>query len=102
MTAHFEQRAPWRAQVELTPASTRTPLWLEPTGATYDVAQVVSAQVSSSEAVEAGVGRSIRCIAELPRATVLVTGVGDPASRCSWTGSGPSHRVRGQRHLGVI
>ena len=88
LTAHLEQHAPWGAQVTVTPGSAGDPFSLEATGATYDVARAAFAQAYGNEAVEAGIGGSIPFIAEFartyPGATVLVTGVGDPASR--WHG----------------
>ena len=54
----------------------------------YDVARATFAEAYGNEAVEMGIGGSIPFIAEFarayPGATVLVTGVGDPASR--WHG----------------
>ena len=57
-------------------------------GAAYDVARRTFAAAYGNEVVEVGIGGSIPFIAEFartfPGAAVLVTGVGDPASR--WHG----------------
>ena len=61
---------------------------LEASGAVYDLARTAFAEAYGNETVESGIGGSIPFIAEFartfPGATVLVTGVGDPASR--WHG----------------
>ena len=88
LTQHLQAHAPWGAQVTVTPGSSGDPFSLEATGATYEIARAAFAQAYGNEAVEAGIGGSIPFIAEFartyPGATVLVTGVGDPASR--WHG----------------
>ena len=88
LTAHLRSAAVWGSQVEVTEGSRGGPFSLEATGAVYDVARGAFAEAYGAAAVEAGIGGSIPFIAELaranPGATVLVTGVGDPASR--WHG----------------
>ena len=88
LTRHLETHAPWGAQVEVTPGAAGEPFSLQTTGAVYDVARATFAEAYGNEAVEMGIGGSIPFIAEFarayPGATVLVTGVGDPASR--WHG----------------
>ena len=97
LTAHLQDHAPWGAHVTVTPGSAGDPFSLETTGATYDLARAAFAQAYGNEAVEAGIGGSIPFIAEFartyPGATVLVTGVGDPASR--W------HGIDESLHLGM-
>lgn len=70
------------------PGSTGEPFALQAVGPVYDLARSAFAEAYGNEAVEAGIGGSIPFIAEFartaPGATVLVTGVGDPASR--WHG----------------
>ena len=88
LTAHLQGNAPWGAQVVVTPGAQGDPFSLEATGDVYDLARAAFAEAYGNEAVEAGIGGSIPFIAEFartfPGATVLVTGVGDPASR--WHG----------------
>jgi acetylornithine deacetylase/succinyl-diaminopimelate desuccinylase-like protein len=88
LTEHLEARAPWGAEVVVTPGSSGQPFELQATGAVYDLARETFAEAYGNEAVESGTGGSIPFIAEFartyPGATVLVTGVGDPLSR--WHG----------------
>ncbi len=97
LTAHLQDHAPWGAQVTVTPGTAGDPFSLETTGRTYDLARDAFAQAYGNAAVEAGIGGSIPFIAEFartyPGATVLVTGVGDPASR--W------HGIDESLHLGM-
>jgi acetylornithine deacetylase/succinyl-diaminopimelate desuccinylase-like protein len=97
LTAHLEQHAPWGAEVEVTPGTVGEPFALEAVGPTYDLARAAFAEAYGNAVVEAGVGGSIPFIAEFartyPGATVLVTGVGDPASR--W------HGIDESLHLGM-
>ena len=88
LTDHLVAHAVWGSVVEVTAGSTAGPFALEAVGDVYDVARGAFAEAYGHEAVEAGIGGSIPFIAEFarayPGATVLVTGVGDPASR--WHG----------------
>jgi acetylornithine deacetylase/succinyl-diaminopimelate desuccinylase-like protein len=88
LTRHLEAHAPWGAQVTVTPGSAGDPFALDASGTTYDIARSAFAEAYGNDAVESGIGGSIPFIAQLarafPGATVLVTGVGDPASR--WHG----------------
>jgi len=88
LTAHLVAQAPWGAEVVVTPGSAGEPFALEATGDVYDLARAAFAEAYGNDAVESGIGGSIPFIAEFarayPGATVLVTGVGDPASR--WHG----------------
>jgi acetylornithine deacetylase/succinyl-diaminopimelate desuccinylase-like protein len=88
LVQHLETHVPWGAHVEVTPGAIGEPFSLETTGEVYDVARTAFAEAYGNEAVEMGIGGSIPFIAEFarayPGATVLVTGVGDPASR--WHG----------------
>jgi acetylornithine deacetylase/succinyl-diaminopimelate desuccinylase-like protein len=97
LTAHLERHAPWGAEVVVTPGAVGEPFALEAVGPVYDLARRAFAEAYGNEPVEAGIGGSIPFIAELarayPRATVLVTGVGDPASR--W------HGIDENLHLGM-
>jgi acetylornithine deacetylase/succinyl-diaminopimelate desuccinylase-like protein len=89
LTAHLEAHVPWGARVtfgsRFGPAE---PFRIDATGAAYDAARRTFSRAFGHDAVETGIGGSIPFIAEFarafPGAAVLVTGVGDPASR--WHG----------------
>ena len=97
LTAHLQAAAPWGSEVVVVPGSVASPFSLETTGPTYDLARAAFAEAYGNDVVEAGIGGSIPFIAEFarsyPGATVLVTGVGDPASR--W------HGIDESLHLGM-
>jgi acetylornithine deacetylase/succinyl-diaminopimelate desuccinylase-like protein len=97
LTAHLERSAPWGAQVIVTPGAAGEPFALEATGDVYALARSAFADAYGAAVVETGIGGSIPFIAEFartyPGATVLVTGVGDPASR--W------HGIDESLHLGM-
>jgi acetylornithine deacetylase/succinyl-diaminopimelate desuccinylase-like protein len=88
LTQHLEARVEWGAEITVTEGSAGDPFSLETTGAVYDLARRTFSEAYGNDVVEAGIGGSIPFIAEFarayPGATVLVTGVGDPASR--WHG----------------
>jgi acetylornithine deacetylase/succinyl-diaminopimelate desuccinylase-like protein len=79
---------PWGAHLEVTLQASGEPFALEPTGSVYDLARDALSAAFEHAAVEVGMGGTVPFIAEFarafPGATVLVTGVGDPASR--WHG----------------
>jgi acetylornithine deacetylase/succinyl-diaminopimelate desuccinylase-like protein len=86
---HLEANVPWGAHVTVTPEpGIAEPFTLQGTGSAYDAARRAFGQAYGNPAVETGIGGSIPFIAEFarefPGAEVLVTGVGDPASR--WHG----------------
>jgi acetylornithine deacetylase/succinyl-diaminopimelate desuccinylase-like protein len=97
LTDHLTANAPWGAEVVVTPGSSGEPFALEARGDVYDVARTAFAEAFGNEVVEMGIGGSIPFIAEFartyPGATVMVTGVGDPASR--W------HGIDESLHLGM-
>ncbi len=97
LTDHLQAHAPWGCQVEVTPGAVGAPFALETVGAAYDVAREAFEEAFGNAPVEAGIGGSIPFIAEFarayPGAAVLVTGVGDPASR--W------HGIDESLHLGM-
>ncbi|GAC1439487.1 MAG: dipeptidase [Mycobacteriales bacterium] len=97
LTDHLTANAPWGAEVVVTAGSAGEPFALEPRGDVYDLARTAFAEAYGNDAVEMGIGGSIPFIAEFartyPGATVLVTGVGDPASR--W------HGIDESLHLGM-
>jgi acetylornithine deacetylase/succinyl-diaminopimelate desuccinylase-like protein len=89
LAEHLETQVPWGAQVTVTPGSgVAEPVALDTAGAAYDAARRAYAEAFGTAVVESGLGGSIPFIAEFartfPGAAVLVTGVGDPASR--WHG----------------
>jgi len=97
LSDHLVGHAVWGSQVEVTEGSTGGAFALEATGDVYDLAREVFEKAYGNAPVEAGIGGSIPFIAEFartyPGATVLVTGVGDPASR--W------HGIDESLHLGM-
>ena len=97
LTEHLTANAPWGAEVIVTPGSAGAPFALEARGDTYELARAAFADAYGNEVVEMGIGGSIPFIAQFartyPGATVLVTGVGDPASR--W------HGIDESLHLGM-
>jgi len=88
LSEHLHQHAGWGCAVDVVPHSSGAGFWLETTGAVYDLAREAFTSAFGNAPVERGIGGSIPFIAEFarafPGATVLVTGVGDPASR--WHG----------------
>jgi acetylornithine deacetylase/succinyl-diaminopimelate desuccinylase-like protein len=89
LAEHLRANVPWGAHVTVTPGpGTAEPFSLDATGEVYDAARRTFAAAYGNEVVEMGMGGSIPFIAEFartfPGAAVLVTGVGDPASR--WHG----------------
>ncbi len=89
LAEHLASHVPWGAQVTVTPGTgVAEPFTLDATGQAYDAARRAFASAYGNATVETGIGGSIPFIAEFarafPGAAVLVTGVGDPASR--WHG----------------
>jgi acetylornithine deacetylase/succinyl-diaminopimelate desuccinylase-like protein len=86
---HLRAHVPWGARVTVKPGpGTAEPFSLDATGNAYDAARRAFSTAYGNDAVETGMGGSIPFIAAFartfPGAAVLVTGVGDPASR--WHG----------------
>jgi acetylornithine deacetylase/succinyl-diaminopimelate desuccinylase-like protein len=98
LTRHLEQHTPWGAQVTVTPGDVGQPYAIDASGPVYDAARAAFRQAWGSEPVHTGVGGSIPFIAEFaasfPSATILVTGVEDPATQ--------AHSVNESLHLGVL
>ncbi|NMO92989.1 M20/M25/M40 family metallo-hydrolase [Actinomycetospora sp. TBRC 11914] len=88
LTEHLHRHVPWGAHLDVTLAASGEPFALEPAGTVYDLARAALSSAFGHTAVEMGMGGTVPFIAEFartfPGATVLVTGVGDPASR--WHG----------------
>ncbi|MGV0875440.1 M20/M25/M40 family metallo-hydrolase [Mycolicibacterium sp. XJ879] len=98
LTRHLEENAPWGAQVTITPGDLGQPYAIDASGPVYDAARAAFREAWGAEAVDTGVGGSIPFIAEFaeafPDATILVTGVEDPATQ--------AHSVNESLHLGVL
>jgi acetylornithine deacetylase/succinyl-diaminopimelate desuccinylase-like protein len=99
LTEHLESNVPWGAKVTVTPGGgTAEPFAIATVGEPFDVARSAFADAYGNDVVEYGIGGSIPFIAEFarafPGAAVLVTGVGDPASR--W------HGIDESLHLGMF
>jgi acetylornithine deacetylase/succinyl-diaminopimelate desuccinylase-like protein len=88
LAEHLTAHAPWGATVTVTNGMAAAPFELDAVGSVYDAARRTFGEAYGKAAVEVGIGGSIPFIAEFartfPGAAVLVTGVGDPASR--WHG----------------
>jgi acetylornithine deacetylase/succinyl-diaminopimelate desuccinylase-like protein len=89
LSDHLDANVPWGARVTVTPEpGIAEPFTIEATGTAYDAARRAFTEAYGNPVVETGIGGSIPFIAEFarqfPGAAVLVTGVGDPASR--WHG----------------
>lgn len=98
LRSHLEKHAPWGAQVTVTPGEIGQPYLIDASGPVYDVARAAFRQAWGAEPIDMGMGGSIPFIAEFaaafPHATILVTGVEDPATQ--------AHSVNESLHLGVL
>ncbi|OMC39316.1 dipeptidase [Mycobacterium sp. GA-1841] len=98
LTRHLEAHAPWGAQVTITPGDVGQPYAIDATGPVYDAARAAFRTAWGTDPVDMGMGGSIPFIAEFaeafPAATILVTGVEDPATQ--------AHSVNESLHLGVL
>jgi acetylornithine deacetylase/succinyl-diaminopimelate desuccinylase-like protein len=98
LTRHLRSRAPWGAQVIVTPGDVGQPYAIDTTGAVYDAARTAFRRAWGADPVEMGMGGSIPFIAEFaaafPQAQILVTGVEDPHTQ--------AHSINESLHLGVL
>ena len=98
VTEHLRRHVPWGAHLDVSTRASGEPFALEATGDVYDLAREALSAAFGHGTVEMGMGGTIPFIAEFartfPGAAVLVTGVGDPASR--W------HGVDESLHLGMF
>ena len=82
----------------MTPGDVGQPYAIDASGPVYDAARAAFRQAWGVDAVDTGVGGSIPFIAEFaaafPEATILVTGVEDPATQ--------AHSINESLHLGVL
>jgi acetylornithine deacetylase/succinyl-diaminopimelate desuccinylase-like protein len=85
LTDHLTSRAPWGAQVTVTPGTSGHAFSLETGGPGYAAFSVGFREAWDEEPVEVGQGGSIPFVAAFsdafPEAEILLTGVGDEASR---------------------
>lgn len=101
---HLRGHVPWGAHVSVSPGvGVGEPVRLNTKGEVYRIAKRVLADAYGNPTVETGIGASIPFITEFsrafPDATVLVTGVGDPASR--WHGIDESLSLE-MFHKGIL
>ncbi|GAY12662.1 dipeptidase [Pseudonocardia sp. N23] len=99
LAEHLRAHVPWGAHVTVEAGTgIAEPFALSSTGSAYDAARAAYSRAYGNSVVEMGIGGSIPFIAEFartfPGAAVLVTGVGDPASR--W------HGIDESLHLGMF
>ncbi|GFG84341.1 dipeptidase [Mycolicibacter algericus] len=98
LKSHLEQHVPWGAQLTVTPGDIGQPYAIDATGPVYEAARAAFRQAWGVEPVDMGMGGSIPFIAEFaaayPQATILVTGVEDPAAQ--------AHSINESLHLGVL
>jgi acetylornithine deacetylase/succinyl-diaminopimelate desuccinylase-like protein len=82
----------------VTPGDVGQPYAIDVSGPVYQAARGAFRQAWGTDAIDMGVGGSIPFIAEFaaafPAATILVTGVEDPATQ--------AHSVNESLHLGVL
>lgn len=85
LVTHLEENVAWGAEVTVTPGATGEAFALDTTGPIYDTFRSAFHAAWGTETVEMGVGGSIPFVADFasryPEATILLTGVADPASR---------------------
>jgi acetylornithine deacetylase/succinyl-diaminopimelate desuccinylase-like protein len=85
LVSHLEANVEWGAEVTITPGATGEAFALDTSGSVYDVFRQAFAEAWGAETVEMGEGGSIPFVADFaeryPNATILLTGVADPASR---------------------
>ena len=94
--AHLKAAAPWGAQVRVLDGEVGYPFAAQADGPAYDAARTAFADAWGTPPVDVGIGGSIPFVAAFaetfPRASVLVTGVGDPDTR--------AHGLDESLHLG--
>ena len=82
---HLEESVEWGAEVTVIPGATGEAVTVDTTGAVYDAFRAALGTAWGTSTVEMGMGGSIPFVADLadrfPDATILLTGVADPASR---------------------
>ncbi|MGE0226958.1 MAG: dipeptidase [Dehalococcoidia bacterium] len=85
LEAHLRARVPWGAELRFTPGARAEPFELTEKGRSYEAFHAGLAAAWGRPAIDIGVGGTIPLVAALaerfPRASVLLTGVGEPYSR---------------------
>jgi len=98
LTAHLKSNVPWGAHVTVTRGDKGEPYAIDASGPVYDAARSAFRQAWGTDPIDMGMGGSIPFIAEFaaafPQATILVTGVEDPATQ--------AHSINESLHLGVL
>ncbi len=98
LTRHLRDHTPWGAHVTVTPGDIGQPYAIDASGPVYETVRAAFTTAWGHEPVDMGMGGSIPFIAEFaaafPDATVLVTGVEDPATQ--------AHSINESLHLGVL
>lgn len=98
LTRHLQAHAPWGARVTVIPGEVGQPYAIDAGGPVYDAARAAFRRAWGTDPVEMGMGGSIPFIAEFadayPQATILVTGVEDPATQ--------AHSIDESLDLGVL
>lgn len=98
LETHLRQHVPWGAKITVTRGDIGQPYAIDATGPVYDAARAALRQGWGEDPIDMGMGGSIPFIAEFaaafPQATILVTGVEDPATQ--------AHSSNESLHLGVL
>lgn len=88
LEAHLRARVPWGAELRFTPGAQAEPFELTEKSGSYEAFHSGLAAAWGRPAIDIGVGGTIPLVAALaerfPRASMLLTGVGEPMSR--WHG----------------
>jgi len=96
LVAHLEERAPWGAEVTVTPGSIGSAYRIDASGPVYDAARRAFAEAWGVPSIDIGCGGTIPFVAAFaqayPDAAILVTGVEDPDTR--------AHGANESLHLG--
>src|SRR5438874_2336294 len=81
---HLRNHVPWGAEVSITPRGSGKPYKLEGQGAAYDAMRRAMKEAFDRDPVFMGAGGTIPFVADFakafPKATLLLTGAGDPFS----------------------
>lgn len=100
---HLQANAPWGARVTVTPGRRGEAFHLGTSGPAYEAFRTAFEMAYGETAANVGIGGSIPFVAAysamFPEATILITGVGDPASR--WHGPDESQDLAELRR-GII
>jgi hypothetical protein len=85
LEAHLRERVPWGAELRFIAGAEAASFELESRGRSYQAFQEGMSMAWGRPAIDIGMGGAIPLVAALserfPRASVLLTGVGDPTSR---------------------